>query len=365
MNFSFYNITYGLQKLGISTNGKIRNEWLEILCPLPSHGKPDQHYGNCNIHIPTGIISCFACGGKSNIITLYKNKFGLSYSEAKKEILGAQFENFTPTYITSKKTKKISSYSPKNFVFIDLSPQNYYYTRLRGFSPEFCLKFGIKHCVSEPFVDFLFFPITSEKYGIEEYEFRKLMEYEYLEKYYKENLPFHKLKEKFEKEKKETKKEIFEKQLFINPYLWYLFKNKVFYSPGSKIKNILWNIDNLDFFQDLYVTEGLGSIPKIYTHITTNVTATFGAQISEAQKNLLSKFKRIIHLPDFDSAGYNSVKSLSQYFQNSGFKGEYFIKVLEVEDTDPNYVKKIKATPNISSLEYLQKYWKLCFFKKN
>ena len=62
-----------LDRLGIKREQTAKKGWLSILCPLPTHGKPDKQFGNCAVNLSSGAISCFACKGSGHISTLAKN----------------------------------------------------------------------------------------------------------------------------------------------------------------------------------------------------------------------------------------------------------------------------------------------------
>lgn len=376
MPLSLSHINFALKKLNISTSGVVRQDWLELLCPLSTHGSPDKHYGNCSIHIPTGIIACFSCHGRTNIFKLYQKAFNISYKQAVKEIgqgtdlfldISKEKQSIPETFTESK-----ASY---NFTHTKLNPTKYYYTQKRGFSEAFCTKFNIQHCLSEPYSDYMVIPIIDTELNIFEYECRKLMEYEYLLKYFKmPDISYETLKKLLKQQIQQQGLRVFKRKLIDrsqkeiqNDILKYLVQNKVFYPWQSKNKFTLWNMDDLDFSEDLWFTEGLGSIPKIYDNITQNCTATFGSLIPETQIKQLKRFKsKLIHIPDLDPAGYKSVKNLTEEFSKDEDKTlleRYFIKVPRTEDTDVSFVKDLEKVPLLTPTEYLSKYVRLNFLK--
>ncbi len=368
MGLNVFNINAVLKELNISTSGIIRDGWMEILCPLPSHGKKDEHYGNCSINVETGIIACFSCHGRSNIFKLYQKVNNCTYLQALEKI--CQNSITTPTItpesnITQTFSKPKTTYS---FTHIDLQPRKYYYTRQRGFTNSFCKEFNIKECLSGLYNDYMIIPIIDASQNIFEFEARKLKEYEYLQKYYNtKEASYQILKKEMEKIIKCNHLRIKDGKLtntlfkneVNNDILKYLVQSKVMYPKKSKIHETLWNIDNLIFSKDVYLFEGLGSIPKVFEQITENVTASFGSQITKKQIEYLLKFNnKIIHVPDFDTAGYNSVKMLSSHL-----KDNYLIKAPLKEDTDKFFVSTLKKTRLITPSEYLSQYIHLNFTK--
>lgn len=361
VKFSLPQIKAVLNTLSIPTNDEIKNNWLGILCPLPQHSGRDKHFGNCSINIETGIISCFACGYASHIIGIYKDRMNVSYKEAYKCVMGSEFSSSQK--VTIKREQKeieptFKSIAERNFTEIDLIPENFYYTRKRGFTKEFCNQFGLKHCISGNYNDYFIIPIIDKNKNIFEYEARKLLEYEYLSKLFDSNRSSLKqLKIRFQEYVRENKiqyknfKVYSDSKEIYNPLIQYLFESKVKYVANSKVKHTLWNIDNLNYNDDLYVVEGIGSIPKIYCNISKNCTTFFGSKISEWQVEYLKKFKKIIHIPDFDEAGYNSVKFLNMRLNN------YYVSDVKREDTDTNFVDLIKNLPLLNASQYLSIYF--------
>ena len=357
-----------LSQLNIKSNNKINKKgWLGILCPLPSHGKPDKHFGNCSINVSTGVISCFGCGQSKSIISLYMETFNLDYDTAIEQIFSNKIKT---TYKKESKEEKDvqqfdSSIKKWYFEHIEFDPEKYFYTKSRGFTKEFCQEFNIRHCISFPYMDYFIIPIEDKSKKIQEFECRRLMEYEYLCKLFKaENLTLNRLQSMFNQYIKKNNIELKEGKLFINnkqtenDTLYYLLRNKVLYPSDSKIKHTLWNIDNLKRNSFLYLSEGMGSIPKIFTYISNNCTTIFGAKIYKAQIDYLNTFENVIHLPDPDIEGFNTVKLLSQELKNN-----YLIKDVKIKDTHKDYVSEIKKSPLLTPTEYFSKNLQFHFSK--
>lgn len=316
-----------------------RKGWLSILCP--NHA--DKNFGNCSVNVESGVISCFACGYTDNISNLTGTNFIANYSpELEKE----------DKHITPKINKNLDY----NFIYLTLKPQDFYYTSQRGFTEEFCNRFNFVRCFSFPYTDYFATPIIDTKKQIFTVEFRKLMEYEYLCKYYNNTGSFKRLKNKFTLECINDKIELTKDytlykngNIIYDDKLNYLLDKKVKYETDSRLKETLWNIDNLDFNSPLYVVEGIGSVAKIWMYISKNVTCTFGSKITENQLELLKKFKEVIIIPDQDLAGIMMTNTIYQSHKNL-----YVIDIQE-EDTDRNYIISIKNTNKIIAYEWLAK----------
>jgi DNA primase len=102
---------------------------------------------------------------------------------------------------------------------------------------------------------------------------------------------------------------------------------KCLYPKGCDT-DILFNQDKLDVSGTLIVCEGIMDVHKIWTHITDNVTCTFGVSLSEKQKKFLESVKDIVLFIDDDPAGYNSVNTFEKFMQND-------FKVACVRGKDP------------------------------
>lgn len=313
--------------------------WLAILCP--NHN--DNNFGNCSINVESGIISCFACGYTNHISNLTNNS-NINISH-----------NFEHKKVSEKIViPKLSAKKEYNFIYADLNPEDFYYTQQRGFTKEFCKTFNFVRVFSFPYEDYFAFPIIDSKKGIFTVEFRKLKEYEYLCKYYKRKSSFRALKQRFKNECDRDKIELtkdytlYKKgNIIYDEKIKYLLDHKVKYEPNSRLKETLWNIDNLDRNKTLYVVEGIGSIPRIWLNISKNVTCTFGSKITQDQVELLKEFKEVIIIPDNDLAGIMMVNSIYQQINKICVIG------IEAEDTDEDYIFQIKNTNKIEAYKWL------------
>jgi DNA primase len=87
---------------------------------------------------------------------------------------------------------------------------------------------------------------------------------------------------------------------------------KVLYPKSSSV-NTLYQLDELNKNEKLYVVEGLMDVISLRTNaFFANSTCTFGATITERQFYLLSQFKEIWLIPNNDGPGLNVIKKFKE-----------------------------------------------------
>jgi len=363
-NFNKNIIINVLDQLNIDYDSDhVIKNWMLIRCPL----HPDKNMSNAGINLQSGIIFCFSCKQKSSIIKLYMERYHCNYSTAINKIFGNEFFlEFNNIFKNVKKSKEeekeeekkdIINYDIEKYITLQFDPLKYWYTNIRGFTKSFCKKFGIVHCVSDIYNDYFLIPIIDKKKNIKTFEARKLKQKENIEKYYN-NIDFNSInlspeeffKNEIEKNGFKIKKDfVFDKngrKIYSN-LLFYLLKPKVLYPSKSDISGTIWNIDNLNYNEELWISEGLGSIPKIYENISKNCTATFGSNISKEQIEYLCKFKKVIIVSDNDKASFEMIKKLNLCLNN------LYVSTCEVEDTNVNFVKELKTKEIIRASQYI------------
>jgi 5S rRNA maturation endonuclease (ribonuclease M5) len=338
--------------------------WVKIRCIVN-----DAHVDNtpsAGINVQNGVVKCFKCG-KSHISTILKEKYNLN---TYKEFLNFINNNITSIYLEKKpeeikpqKIKPKKKEFPFSGVITELDPSKYYYTRQRGFTKEFVEKFNIKRSLSNPYMDYMIIPIVDSKKGINLFEPRKLMQKEYLTKFFKikNRISYEKMVNDFDYIVKQyglsldkyksnviAKKECPTIETFNNYICRYLLLPKVWYPGNTEINKTIFNIDNLDYNKTLYVCEGFASLPKLMKVFGNNVTCTFGSQITEDQINYLKKFKKIVIIPDDDEAGLHMVEIL-----HKDIKDTIYVLPIEIEDTDENFEEELKNTEIIESNKYI------------
>ena len=320
--------------------------WVKVRCILPGHN--DKH-PSAAFNLNNGVYSCFSCH-TTNIYKLISQLKNISYREAVQyidnavEVEQAPLNNLQNRNIETieqqvfdKKAKQFFNTAPL------LNPEDYEYTKLRGFTFDFCNEFDIQLAVNGYYKDYMIIPIRNEYYNLDTFEARKICQLQYLQKWFESTERQTELEKKFSELKELTHIKI-KNGIIIDkdgltstdPVLYYLLKTKVLYESNSVLKSILWNIDNLDYDKDLIICEGFGSIPKIYQHYSTNVTHTFGSQISDEQIMLLNKFKgKKIFLSDWDKASYSMLAKIRNYVEN------VFVFSEQTDDIDIDFIDKL------------------------
>jgi len=125
---------------------------------------------------------------------------------------------------------------------------------------------------------------------------------------------------------------------------------KVIYPKGGTV-NTLFNYDNLNKNELLYLCEGIMDTPLLYS-ITNNVSCTFGVNITNTQKEMLKQFNKICLFLDDDKAGHDLVMRFDEWYEN-----EFY--VTWIADRDPgdklNTINDIKNAMNnkYSATQYL------------
>lgn len=357
--FTRDNVLHALRFLGITPEGQNNKGWIQVKCINPAHKDDDPSAG---FHIPSGVYSCFGCPYTTNLTKIVQDSLGSTYRQAEEFILNnGQAFNILKTNISQKREARYTEKEPETKKVIketcieslEFNPLDYYYTSVRGFTPKFCKLFNIEKCTSSNYMDYFIIPIRDSKKGIETFEARKLMQYEFLKKYYKSERSFDNLSEIFKREKKRRNLRLKNFKVYengteiIDLYLFYLLQTKVLYPPGAVVNRTIFNIDFLDFSKPLYLVEGIGSVPKIYLQISNNVSCVFGSNISSEQIEYLKNFPEIIIIPDNDLAGLKMIKAIADEIPNS------FVIPIGVDDTHPDYIKNIVTSPRFLA----QKFW--------
>lgn len=335
-----------------------RNGWLPVICPLHH----DTNYGNADLHVETSVFHCFACGATTNLVGLVMELRKISIDEAK-EWIGIDDSDFDRSLDQRQKKRKAVRRTPEathrvtyKLNLEEFDPANYEYTALRGFTKEFNQYFNVTRCKDNWFKDYVIIPITDSNRGISSFEARRLAEAETIRKIIRvppgisakeafaqycdrEQIEFHR-----EKEWYLTK----QGHRFKDETLFYLLKPKVLYPSFAQLDDTIFNIDNLNFNEDLYICEGIAGIPKVWSTLSRNVTCLFGAAITPQQEHILSLFKgRKIIIPDRDEASMKMIWKLCRTQER------IWVLPLILEDTDPMYSAELLDTEPIEGTRYL------------
>lgn len=334
-DFSAFEIRDTLTRLNIKH--VVERDRISLICPFHA----DRNLGSAFIRFSDGLFKCFSCGHPSNIIGIAKKVLNCSGKEAvdfikKKQVsyahiapsISSEVEIKNEQEQEEKIKKRIQDERYENLRLINFDPLEYFYTRSKGYTLDFVKAFNIKLCTFGRFTDFFITPLPEAN----SYEARKLKEYEVLNEFFPDtNLSLKELRSKY-KDWSSSHEDI------KNNVTYYLNKSKVLYPLGNmKTKPIIFNQSHLDFNDTLFICEGISGIPKIWTHLSKNVTATFGTELSYAQVKILEKFKKKIIIPDNDLASVKMIQTLCTNIDN------IFVLNKKLEDDDEQYIPHIKS----------------------
>jgi len=352
------NIHNVLKKLNIS-HRENSSENIDILCPFHN----DKSFGSCKINAITGVGHCFSCKEGFNTIKLVKHINKCSYTEAL-EFLNIPISNQYKQSILdikdytspSEPVRKLEHKDYSRLTLADMNPETIKYTKDRKITYNFLRKFNIKICTEGFYKDYLIFPIIDNINEVYSYEARKVKEYEYLKAFLgiSRDISMVRLKNQFKlfidenNVKLKGNRDIYANgEIQENELIKYLLLPKTLYPKSSLLgKPTIWNYSNLDKTKELFVCEGLGSVPRIYSELSNNVTCTFGSIISDKQMELLNEFRTIIIIRDNDLAGQSYV---DQFRKNC--LAEIFIANTKLEDTDELFIEEIKNKPYLYTID--------------
>lgn len=302
----------------------------------PEH--KDSDFGNCYVYMNTLLIYCFRCHFRKGLVNYIAEQKSITINEAKAEI------GLTSNVEYTGKRKKNEEELPKRSVhretlesLVDFDPQEFEYTRLRGYTREFLKEFGIKLCYSGKYTDYMIIPIKE----LNTFEARKLKEKEKLSEFFKTDGELSTLRSEYKKWRKLNKN-------ITHSALYYLDRPKTLYEPGVLTeKPLIFNESKLDYNSDVYFSEGTASLPKIWRSISKNCSCTFGAILSKKQIETLKliKGKKII-IPDNDEASLIMARETCMNIPNM------YICPVSAKDTDPEYEDQVKSTPIIRASEF-------------
>jgi len=361
INLTQSNVYDILRRLGIKYQDPPNNKgWLSILC----YRHDDKNFGNCSVNIESAVAHCFACRqsyslfselriklniGTYELCDLLKVPYNLEKVERRRDSKPTEIERVFNKF-------RLPPNKP-------LSPKYYDYTKTRGYTKDYVQRFGLCYAEEGYYGNYFFTPIIDDKYGIETFEARKLNELEQLRHFFKTKESLKVLRKRFKELAKKQKYKIKyypeikdfklieaeeEKEGYWFRDIIYFLRRKVLYPKDSNHRLSIFNRPNLDYSRDLYVTEGLASLPKIYQYVSKNCSSTYGVELEENQIDLLNEFKaRKIFILDDDDASYEMVVGLYHRVD------DMWVLVPKVEDTDENYVRELSIREPIEASRYL------------
>lgn len=257
---------------------QIKSPWKEaswvgdVPCHCPFH---EDKTPSMFIHIEKGVYNCFSCGNKGTIASLYRELTGNSlYKDL--DIPTDEFSRFathtayTPEaedYSTLDREISITIQSP--VVGVRESLDAVRYLRRRGITFDVADSMQMAYMESGRING----TVYRKRLLVPIYESGKLISVE--------------------------GRDVTGKQ-----------STKVLYPKNSSV-NTLYDLNNLDPDQPIYVVEGLLDLAVLRTDpYFANSTAIFGAQVTRRQVWLLNQYDRIVLIPDNDRAGRNTTRKL-------------------------------------------------------
>lgn len=317
-----------LSRLGLKIEDK-NNVEVFILCPFHN----DKTYGSFSINSQTGAWGCYSCGTKNkSLFTFIKMMLGNSdravYQFLDLNIDSAKqyFSDLIPIDEVAEVKSETVNITGDKFEYLvgnseAIKDINLMYFKQRNMGQSALSYFEYRLMLRGFRRDYAMIPIymNSEVVSV---EYRKILLNVYLAQFFRKRIPqesseqklqYKNLKSQFEKLNLRLNKKD-DRILYPNGFkklsdydemlAKYILRPKVLYEKSSSIKNYIYNYDNLDFNQPIYIVEGLTSVPNVWLHLSKNATCTFGTQITSEQIDLLSKFPMILYLVENDEAGW-------------------------------------------------------------
>lgn len=363
-------ILSALNRIGVKNEGPSRNGWITCLCPYHQTDRL-----NSGINVRTGAFSCFACKvqGK-NIIKMVMDLKNLPFKEAL-DFIGLDVEDRYDDSLKERRRKRVEEFLEKktrdesrskkieleSLKLSKLDGRKYLYTRERDFNKDFVEKFSVTECREGWYKDYLIIPIVDKELGIKTFEARRLKEINYLFDFFnrEDKIEF---SETLSQLKKELETYCSNKMIVYrngsiyqngekieNEKLQYLLKPKVLYPGNSEQKNTIFNRENLNLEEDLYISEGTGTLPKLY-QFNQNSTCLFGTSGSKQNEQLkiLQKFKkRKIIIPNYDFASYAMIWKLSQALD------DVWVLPTKYDDTHKEFVNDLGKVSPMKGTEFI------------
>ena len=364
MEFTAETILSTLGSLGVEHKSRPDSRgWVHLSCPW-CHGSVTQGTG---VNLDNGgYFKCMKCGEKGDLIDVVMRASSMGFNDAVTYITGETYKGRGDARASTDyktRTPKVLAKPPlPDITWSNLpggepfDPQEFPYTRDRGFTQEFVDTFGIYEAKGGWYDGYMIIPVIDRELGLQSFEARKLREYEVLCRVLKRRGGTLKtLRETFKSYAEREGYNISDRGVLTkdgitdpdqNPDIFYLLKSKVLYPKGSSaMKATLFNIENLDPDQPLVLVEGIAKTAKIWATQTRNVTAVFGAitdtdrELAFHQVELLNVFTKILYVPDPDKAGAVMAGQLNR------FLGHVWIKWVDADDDDDDFIPQYEAEP--------------------
>lgn len=301
-----------LTRLGIDYKDK--GEQLIAQCPNPAHNDNNPSW-NINTNPPFK-HHCFSCGYSGNLITLLKTMGATSLldkNELNTTLYSMEFYKSPDASPISKKSLETKIETQGNFIHPFDDTQAKDYCKQRHIYKDFITTYDVTYSNHTKINGTVF----SRRLCIPIIENRKLIS--------------------------------MEGRTVIGG------KPKNLYPKNSRT-NTLFNIDNLDRDNELYVVEGIMDLPHLFNLGLRNSTAVFGSLLTPRQQTLLSEFKKLVLIPDNDKAGNIFIETIESFYPN-----EYDIIILpshrkDVGECTTLEIRKFISNRITGAKYFLKKY---------
>lgn len=269
-----------ISALNIRTARKITPYTKDIQCNCPFH---EDRKPSMGINLDTGVYHCFSCNRSGTVEGLYRELTGISFYKAfnintdsfsvfaKQRDLYADYDNMA----LEKKTVYLN-YDRSKLLPVRGNRSCMSYLKKRGIPLSIAEEYDFKYAQdlkinATSFKDRLCIPIYEDG-ALTSIEGRAL-------NYDKTDI----------------------------------HSRKVIYPLNTSV-NLLYNIDNLDFNEDIFACEGLMDLFVLKTcSYFENSTSIFGATLTKRKLSQIARCnKRFIYIPDLDEAGWGTVKTLKE-----------------------------------------------------
>lgn len=302
-----------ISALNIRTARKITPYTKNIQCNCPFHSDRKPSMG---INLDTGVYHCFSCNRSGTVEGLYKELTGNSFNKTfnintDSFSVFARQKDFYADYDKQALEKKTVylNYDRSKLIPVRGNKQCMTYLKNRGIPLSLAEEFGFSYAEnvkinSTTFKDRLCIPIYED--GVLTSIEGRALNYDKTD----------------------------------------IHSRKVIYPLNTSV-NLLYDIDNLNFNEDLFACEGLMDLFVLKTcDCFKNSTSIFGATLTKRKLSQIARCnKRFIYIPDLDEAGWGTVKTLKE----SNLKNVYVLippnEVNGVNIKDIGDLPKASATP--------------------
>jgi len=338
-----------LHALGMEIDPRVQRGSRMVVkpCPGPAHGGPDRHFGNLHLYMnDKPRLRCFSCNWSGDLLDLVQLVNNCGLREAVK-FLGGDFQR--PAYFRDDRrppeARAVATEPPPRAPYISkflrpFDPLEFRYSRDRGYTSDYCAKMGIRLCEGHRVYDgYIITPLPEGR----TFEARKIAEAEtFVGKLgFPPGLDLKYMREVYEFWREQNPDD-------QSDAISYLDAPRVRYPRGTmRNKPFLFRQRDLDVNADVWICEGTAGVPKIYSHITTNVTATFGTEISAAQQQALARFPRRIFVPDRGAPALVMLDRISQEIPGC------YVILVDSEDHEEDHVDQLRRGNIIPAQEYV------------